>query len=221
MPTAKTSHATSAKSADRIASSSTMPAALLKIRGAPQWQIFVGDSYARYVEDFNHTGLGRVDIVLIAPTTHADQELRVNNRVNPMKGLALHDDPWFLASTEEALSIFSAVYPPDMTECAQYDGALPPPSAKPQEPAAVQRKLAQARDAYRFAEETRDPSRWRILRQIDQLCTQAVHLPLDDPATMHALTEAYKVCGEFDSPMARIVQDRGEMAIQRTIACEA
>lgn len=195
-----------------------MPAALLKIRYKPHWQIFVGSNYEHYVAEFNRKGFGHLDVILIAPTTHADMEERVNNRIRPMEGLASHDDPWFLASTEEALSIFSAVYPPDVTQCAEYaDDALSlPPAAKPQEPAAVQRKLAKARDAYHSANETHE--RVRILRQIDQLCTQAVHLPIDDPATMHALTEAYKVSREFDSPMAHIVQDRSEQAIQRTLA---
>jgi hypothetical protein len=195
-----------------------MPAALLKVRHAPRWQIFVGGNYARYVKDCNSKGRGHVDIVLIAPVTHRDQEERVNNRVNPTRNAA-HEDPWFFASTEEALSLFSAVYPPDVTACAAYkDDSLAPPAAKPQEPAAVQRKLTKLRDSYHFAEEAQDPSRWRILREIDQLCTQAVQLPIDDPATMHALTQAYEVSTEFGSPMACIVRDRGEQAIQRTLA---
>jgi len=194
-----------------------MPAALLKIRCEPHWQIYIGANYERYVAEFNSRGLGHVDIVLIAPTTHPGQEERVNNRVNPI--LASHDDPWFIASMEEALSIFSAVYPTDVTQCAAYkDDSLAPPAAKPQEPAAVQRKLTKLRDSYHFAEEAQDPSRWRILRGIDQLCTQAVQLPLDDPTTMHALTEAYEVSREFGSPMACIARDRGEQAIQRTLA---
>jgi hypothetical protein len=201
-----------------MATAIAMPAALLKIRYEPHWQIYIGANYERYVAEFNSKGLGYVDIVLIAPVTHADQEERVSNRVNPMKGLASHDDPWFIASTEEALSLFSAVYPPDVTQCAEYtDDAMSPPSAKPQEPAAVQRKLTKLRDSYHSAEGN-DPSLWRILRGIDQLCTQAVQLPLDDPATMHALTEAYEVSREFGSPMACIVQDRSEQAIQRTLA---
>lgn len=201
-------------------SDSTMPAALLKVRGAPQWQIFVGDNYASYVEDFNSKGGGHVDIVLIAPTTIEGQEERVINRINPMKGLPT-DDPWFAASTEEALSIFSAVYPPDVTRCASYDAELQPPSAAPQDVAAFQRKLATMRDTYNLAVETQSPLLSKIVRQADQLFSQAVHLPLDDAATMEALTAAYNLSRETRSAMFCIIRDRIDMMIQRTLAREA